>query len=132
MIFFAELTETVVIKGTSEPVTKEIIQKIVIENIIATPTKYSESTSIKLSWEATGSYGGPILYEITYCQINQPSSCKTTTNSNTYVVLPGLKRNFIYNYRIAVLIGGRRTDTNFENIFRTAERGKFDKIGNYK
>lgn len=103
------------------PTTKNI--PTTIPNVNVVPTMNSESSSVKISWEPASSQHDDYSYQITYCEINRPTTCKTVIEDGMQVVLSGLKRNLIYSYKIVLLIKGRQTSAVFESVFRTNSRG---------
>jgi len=101
-----------------------------VQKVTAVPIKFSESNTIRLSWQTPSTLNGhdptTLSYQVTYCQLNFLETCKTLSkNKETHVILAPLKRNTFYQYKIVVFdVKGRGGPFPHEHFFKTARQSK--------
>ena len=101
-----------------------------MQKVKAVPITFSESNTIRLSWEVPKKLNGhnpaTLSYQVTYCRLNFLESCKTLSRSKeTHVILTPLKRNTFYQYKIDVFdVKGRAGPFPHEHYFKTARQSK--------
>lgn len=100
-----------------------------IANVKAEPKLFQETTAFSLTWdtpsELDGNEESDLKYQVSYCEINIPDTCKTTELSNERKVeITGLKKKFIYSYSITAFGKDNKAGPKIEQIYKTKASGK--------